>query len=180
MYPLERLKADIGQTHFAEDPMPRRNHPGSDAQAWPLDDASLILWSPAHFYFKMLSINKRNMVNFNRNTIIISVVAFVLMLLLPMLVPYLKGLPNIILFPVAFTVFATLVSKAGKLPIREKGDVHAIAIMMVAFSASLFLVDALFGGGFSVYSIFLLLIYGFIPHLFLSMIFGVNKVEAKK
>lgn len=119
------------------------------------------------------------MINFNKNTLIISVLAFALTVIGFALLPFLSAV-NVIAFPVLFTIFAVLISKIGKLPIRERGDVHAIALVMLVLSSGLIMLDILLNGKFSVYSFILVAMYALIPHILLSVIFGVNRVEKTK
>jgi hypothetical protein len=115
------------------------------------------------------------MVNFNKSTLIIPVLAFIATILLLLLVPFLQGAPNIVFVPVAFTVFSVFFSKAGKLPIRNRGDINAIVLVMLILSSAFVLLGTLAEGSFSIYSVLLLLVYGFVPHMLLSVIFRVDK-----
>jgi len=117
------------------------------------------------------------MSNLNLNNVLMAVLAFVLSFISLIL---LRGLPNIIVVPLAFTFFVVLISALGKMPVRSRADVNAIMfVAFFPFSILLLLLPLIgLGSELSIYSFILLALYLIIPHMFLSVYFGVDKKDA--
>jgi len=117
------------------------------------------------------------MLNLNLNNILMGVLAFILSFLSLM---FLNAFPNIIVVPLSFSFFVVVISSLGKMPVQSRDDVNAI--MLVAFfpfSILLLLLPLIgLGSGLSIYSFLLLAFYLIIPHMFLSVYFGVDKKDA--
>lgn len=120
------------------------------------------------------------MVNLKLGNLVVAFIAFVLSFALFIVLPSSFKEVNFLTVPITFTLFVVLVSKLGKVPIKERRDVTAIVLVMFVLSSLLVLVGPLLGNALSIYSVLLVAIYVFIPHLLLSMIFGTNKTDVAK
>jgi len=123
------------------------------------------------------------MINLNLKTTILSFVSLMVVFLLWFLLPPLRAIPNFLYVPLAFTAMVALLSRAGKIPIQDYGDVNAIVLVFGFILAGFFslaaILDLITGTESEslVYWLILFGIYIFITHISLTVVFGLHKVK---